>query len=143
MTEYIKMTDAITTTWMILRGMGYAAEDNPDMVKTVAAVFDTAPAADVVERDGWVRASERIPELGPWAKFPDEDEDGGLTSYRQTKPVLVIDETGEMSLAEYHQEKWDDDERMRFDEWVSLPDMGTLKGVIWWAPTPEPPEEGT
>ena len=49
MPEYIKMTDAITTTWMILRGMGYAAEDNPDMVKTVAAVFDTAPAADVVE----------------------------------------------------------------------------------------------
>ena len=49
MPEYIKMTDAITTTWMILRGMGYAAEDNPEMVKTVAAVFDTAPAADVVE----------------------------------------------------------------------------------------------
>lgn len=49
MAEYIKTTDAITTTWMILRGMGYAAEDNPDMVKTVAAVFNTAPAADVVE----------------------------------------------------------------------------------------------
>ena len=49
MAEYIKTTDAIITTWMILRGMGYAAEDNPDMVKTVAAVFDTAPADDVVE----------------------------------------------------------------------------------------------
>lgn len=49
MAEYIKTTDAITTTWMILRGMGYAAEDNPDMVKTVAAVFNTAPAADVAE----------------------------------------------------------------------------------------------
>jgi len=49
MAEYIKTTDAIITTWMILRGMGYAAEDNPDMVKTVSAVFDTAPAADVVE----------------------------------------------------------------------------------------------
>ena len=101
------------------------------------------PAADAPERAGWVRASERMPELGPWATFPDEDEDGGLTSYRQTKPVLVIDETGEMSLAEYHQEKWDEDERMRFDEWISLPDLGTFKGVIWWAPTPEPPEDGT
>lgn len=49
MADYIKTTDAITTTWMILRGMGYDAEDNPDMVKTVAAVFNTAPAADVVE----------------------------------------------------------------------------------------------
>lgn len=57
MAEYIKTTDAIITTWMILRGMGYAAEDNPDMVKTVSAVFDTAPAADVVEvRHGmWLR----------------------------------------------------------------------------------------
>ena len=34
---------------MILRGVGYAAEDNPDLVKTVAAVFGTAPSADVVE----------------------------------------------------------------------------------------------
>ena len=50
MAKYIKTTDAITTTWMILRGMGYAAEDNPDLVKTVAYVFSTAPAADVVER---------------------------------------------------------------------------------------------
>lgn len=49
MAEYIKTTDAITITWMIFRGMGYAAEDNPDMVKTVAAAFNTAPAADVVE----------------------------------------------------------------------------------------------
>ena len=64
MPEYIKMTDAITTTWMILRGMGYAAEDNPDMVKTVAAVFDTAPAADVVERPRWIPVTERLPEDG-------------------------------------------------------------------------------
>ena len=32
MADYIKTTDAITTTWMILRGMGYDAEENPDMV---------------------------------------------------------------------------------------------------------------
>lgn len=108
--------------------------------KPATEIYQKVRELPAVERAGWVRAAERMPDMGPWATFPDADEDGGLTSYRQTKPVLVIDETGELSLAEYHQEKWDDEERLRFNEWVTLPDLGTRKGVVWWAPTPEPPE---
>lgn len=44
--KYIKVTDAIDTTWMILRGLGYKREENPQLEITVHEVFDTAPRKD-------------------------------------------------------------------------------------------------
>lgn len=44
--KYIKITDAIDTTWMILRGLGYKREENPQLERTVRKVFDTAPRKD-------------------------------------------------------------------------------------------------
>ena len=43
---YIKVTDAIDTTWMILRGLGYKREENSQLERTVREVFDTAPRKD-------------------------------------------------------------------------------------------------
>ena len=40
---------AIKSAWMILEGLGYDRARNGDLEKTVAAVFASAPAADVVE----------------------------------------------------------------------------------------------
>ena len=53
--KYISVEDAIKTTWMILDGLGYAFDENPQLEKTVPAVFDTAPTADVrpVVRGEW------------------------------------------------------------------------------------------
>ena len=55
--KYISVEDAIKTTWMILDGLGYAFDENPQLKKTVPAVFDTAPTADVrpVVRGKWVK----------------------------------------------------------------------------------------
>ena len=44
--KYIKITDAIETTGMILRGLGYKREENPQLERTVREVFDTAPRKD-------------------------------------------------------------------------------------------------
>jgi hypothetical protein len=49
MSNYIKDTDAIETTWMILRGLGYLKEENPKLEQTVRDVFATAPAIEVEE----------------------------------------------------------------------------------------------
>lgn len=43
----IEETDAIETAWMILRGLGYLKEENPQLEQTVREVFATAPAIEV------------------------------------------------------------------------------------------------
>lgn len=43
----IEEADAIETAWMILRGLGYLKEENPQLEKTVREVFATAPAIEV------------------------------------------------------------------------------------------------
>lgn len=43
----IKETDAVETAWMILRGLGYLKEENPQLEQTVREVFATAPAIEV------------------------------------------------------------------------------------------------
>ena len=43
----IEETDAIETAWMILRGLGYRKEENPQLEQTVREVFATAPAIEV------------------------------------------------------------------------------------------------
>lgn len=48
-TKYISQSVAIKSAWMILEGLGYDRARNGDLEKTVAAVFASAPAADVVE----------------------------------------------------------------------------------------------
>lgn len=47
--KYISVENAVKTTWMVLDGLGYAFDENPQLKETISAVFDTAPAADVVE----------------------------------------------------------------------------------------------
>lgn len=49
MNRYISVETAIKTTWMILDGLGYRERENLELAKTVEGVFDTAPAANVVE----------------------------------------------------------------------------------------------
>ena len=45
--KYISVENAVKTTWMVLDGLGYAFDENPQLKETISAVFDTAPAADV------------------------------------------------------------------------------------------------
>lgn len=62
MPEYISRDAAIKSTWMILEGMGYPRSENRSLERTVEAVFQSAPAADVVERPRWVSVTERLPD---------------------------------------------------------------------------------
>jgi hypothetical protein len=43
----IEEVDAAETAWMILRGLGYLKEENPQLEQTVREVFATAPAIEV------------------------------------------------------------------------------------------------
>ena len=43
----IEETVAIETVWLILRGLGYFKEENPQLEQTVREVFATAPAIEV------------------------------------------------------------------------------------------------
>lgn len=45
--KHIKITDAIDTTWMILRGLGYKREENPQLENDVRIVFETVPSTDL------------------------------------------------------------------------------------------------
>ena len=53
--RFISVEDAVKTAWMILEGLGYRNEENPQLRESVSAVFDTAPTADVrpVVRGKW------------------------------------------------------------------------------------------
>ena len=39
--------DAIETAWMILAGLGYCREENPQLEQTVREVYATAPTVEV------------------------------------------------------------------------------------------------
>lgn len=45
--KYIEVSDAIETTWMILKGLGYRYEENSQLAKDVRDVFETAPSTDL------------------------------------------------------------------------------------------------
>ena len=49
MKKHMTQEAAIKSAWMILEGLGYDRARNGDLEKTVIAVFESAPAADVVE----------------------------------------------------------------------------------------------
>lgn len=49
MNKHMTQEVAIKSAWMILEGLGYDRARNGELEKTVAAVFASAPAADVVE----------------------------------------------------------------------------------------------
>lgn len=61
MPEYISREAAIKSTWMILEGMGYPRSENRSLERTVEAVFQSAPAADVVEvrHASWMAENSR------------------------------------------------------------------------------------
>lgn len=48
--ELIRVSDAITTTWMILEELGICKQENPQLEKTIESVFATAPTVDVAGR---------------------------------------------------------------------------------------------
>ena len=43
----IEVVDAAETAWMILRGLGYLKEENPQLEQTVREVFATTPTIEV------------------------------------------------------------------------------------------------
>lgn len=49
MKKHMTQEAAIKSAWMILEGLGYDRARNGDLEKTVTAVYESAPAADVVE----------------------------------------------------------------------------------------------
>lgn len=49
MNKHMTQEVAIKSAWMILEGLGFSREINGDLEKTVTAVYESAPAADVVE----------------------------------------------------------------------------------------------
>lgn len=49
MKKHMTQEVAIKSAWMILEGLGFSREINGDLEKTVTAVYESAPAADVVE----------------------------------------------------------------------------------------------
>lgn len=49
MKKHMTQEAAIRSAWMILEGLGFSREINGDLEKTVTAVYESAPAADVVE----------------------------------------------------------------------------------------------
>lgn len=49
MKKHMTQEVAIKSAWMILEGLGYDRARNGDLDKTVTAVYESAPAADVVE----------------------------------------------------------------------------------------------
>lgn len=49
MKKYMTQEVAIKSAWMILEGLGFSREINGDLEKTITAVYESAPAADVVE----------------------------------------------------------------------------------------------
>lgn len=61
MVESIEKSVAIQSAWMILEGLGFDRARNSDLERTVLAVFESAPAADVVPvRHGtWINADEQ------------------------------------------------------------------------------------
>lgn len=49
MKKHMTQEVAIKSAWMILEGLGFSREINGDLEKTVTAVYESAPASDVVE----------------------------------------------------------------------------------------------
>lgn len=49
MNKHMTQEVAIKSAWMILEGLGYDRAQNGELEKTVTAVYESAPAADVVE----------------------------------------------------------------------------------------------
>lgn len=62
MKKHMTQEVAIKSAWMILEGLGFSREINGDLEKTVTAVYESAPAADVTEvvrcRDCFYNAGE-------------------------------------------------------------------------------------
>lgn len=52
MPKYILVDDAIKTTWMVLRGLGYHEWTNEELVDTVEKVFATAPSVEEPVHEG-------------------------------------------------------------------------------------------
>lgn len=69
MNKHMTQEVAIKSAWMILEGLGFSRKINGDLEKTVAAVFESAPAADVtpVRHGRWING--RCSECGEHAPF--------------------------------------------------------------------------
>lgn len=47
---FLKESDAIKTTWMILEGLGYSKRDNLGLQEVVKKVFDTCPKLSIFSK---------------------------------------------------------------------------------------------
>lgn len=56
MKKHMTQEVAIKSAWMILEGLGYDRAQNGDLERTVTAVYESAPAADVapVRHGHWI-----------------------------------------------------------------------------------------
>lgn len=78
MKKHMTQEVAIKSAWMILEGLGFSREINGDLEKTVAAVFASAPAADVVPvRHGWwIHEPGHIPHCSECGRYSDDADTG-------------------------------------------------------------------
>ena len=74
MKKHMTQEVAIKSAWMILEGLGYRERENRELAKTVEDVFDTAPAADVVE----VVRCRDCKNYRPWGKVYERKDYTGL-----------------------------------------------------------------
>lgn len=60
MAKYIKLENAVETTWMILRGLGYKREENTQLARTVLDVFASAPNEERREKTSgkWIEEDD-------------------------------------------------------------------------------------
>lgn len=86
--KYISVEDAIKTTWMILDGLGYAFDENPQLKKTVPTVFDTAPTADVRPVVRGHKVTHNRPIAGYWASGKLDGGWDGMEGRVWVKPIM-------------------------------------------------------
>ena len=69
MKKHMTQEVAIKSAWMILEGLGYDRARNGDLEKTVTAMYESAPAADVVEvRHAYKIDIATVEDYVPWCK---------------------------------------------------------------------------
>ena len=122
--KYIKVADAIETAWMILHGLGYRAEENPQLAKDVRDVFETRPM-DEEERKYY---SEHY-------GYDLDDHEAVIYCCQlpeHGQEVLVCNEYGHIWL-----DTFDDDP----DYGVGFETNGDMDGLVAWMPLPKGPKE--
>lgn len=101
----------------------------PAINKTFAAMIDSVPAADVVERPRWIPVTERLPE-----------EDGKYL-VRYVRDIDLEDgvHSDEVRIMRFANAQW----RFPFICNSDVRKLVTMETVTHWMPLPDPPKEET